>query len=396
MKRAKYIIIETLLIFLMSACSLTETIKNNILINNDDEILQEAITFKSYELYSQEGYPIISTYLPDNWTQNVIMNYRISSKYPLQAIASLSNPDDTFGIFYFSPMSFKDSTELLDGRRSADDGSHSILDYSSFYHYRDAYETSDLLLSTMGYKWIERDSFPIDQNILNEYNQKVQEKTKESFNIIKNTLDQGGLSYQSLQLNNCEATIDKSRGWISDGNASFYAETQTYVSMSDIRFEAATLMLINQLYGNETIDWQYDGFSIYWAVDEETFNNNYNLAQFIISNTGTTKSFDVAKDKVLSIMIPMVINGRQEIMDYGASIVNEVMQNWNDTNERVAQNWDDYILDQDRYVTNNGLEICVPTNANYVYYDDSTGDIVWSESALHDTGSQYQMINKKY
>lgn len=396
MKRVKYIIIETLLIFLMSACSSSKTIENNIVVNENEEILKDALTFSCYELYSQEGYPIVSTYLPDNWTQSVIMNYRISPKYPLQAIASLSSPDDTFGIFYFSPMNFKDSTELFDGRRSADDGSHSILDYSSFYHYRDAYETSDLLLSTMGYRWTDRDSLPIDQSILNEYNQKNLEKANVSFNQTKSVLDQSGLSYQSLELNNCEATIDKSRGWISDGNASFYAETQTYVSMNDIRFEAMTLMLINQVYGNETIDWQYDGFSIYWAIDEETFNNNYNLAQFIISNTGTTKSFEVAKDKILSIMIPMVINGRQEVMDYGSSIVNEVMQNWNDTNERVAQNWDDYILDQDRYVTNNGLEICVPTEANYVYFDDTTGDVIWTESALNEPGAQYQMINKKY
>ena len=165
--------------------------------------------------------------------------------------------------------------------------------------------------------------------------------------------------------------------------------------MSDVRFEAMDLMLGNQVYGTygeETINWQYDGFSVYWAVDEQTFNDNYNMVQFIISNTGTTQSFAAAQEQILSIMIPQIINGQIELIDYGASIVQDVMNNWNDTNDRVAQMWDDYILDQDRYSTPDGNEITVPTKADYVYYDNTNGSVIWTDSALIEPGSEYQQI----
>lgn len=116
------------------------------------------------------------------------------------------------------------------------------------------------------------------------------------------------------------------------------------------------------------------------------------MVQFIISNTGTTQAFAAAQEKILSIMIPQVINGQLEVSDYGASIVQEVMGNWNDTNDRVAQNWDDYILDQDRYSTSDGNEITVPTKADYVYYDDTNGSVIWTDSALIEPGPEYQQI----
>ena len=91
-------------------------------------------------------------------------------------------------------------------------------------------------------------------------------------------------------------------------------------------------------------------------------------------------------------MIPKIIKGIIEVNDYGASIVQDVMNNWNDTNDRVAQMWDDYILDQDRYSTPDGNEITVPTNADYVYYDETNGSVIWTDSALHEPGPEYQQI----
>lgn len=366
--------------------------ESNIKKDSNEMILKEAIHFNQRLLNCQEGYPIISTYIPDDWSTEVVMNYRISPKFPLQAAVALASSDGKYGVIYFSPMSFQDKTNLFDGTRTDDNGSHYILDYATYYHYRNAFETSDLCLSLLGYRWTKRDSYPVDSNVANEYNVGVKNKAAESFQSQKNYLDNSGIQYKSLQLIKSEGTIDRSRGWITDETDSFYAETTTYTRMEDIRFEAADLMLINQVYGNEIINWQYDGFSIYWATDEKTFNDNYDMAQFIISNTGTTQAFAAAQEKVLSVVIPMVLNGQQQINDYGASTVREVMGNWNDTNDRVAQNWDDYILDQDRYSTPDGNEITVPTKADYVYYDETNGSVIWTDSALYEPGPEYQQI----
>lgn len=385
-------------IFVYCACSKTNTSKPESATSADDKkdpnvtILKEAIHFNQHLLNCQEGYPIISTYIPDGWNTDVVMKYRISPKFPLQAVAALTSPDGKYGVICFSPMSFQDKTSLFDGTRTEDDGSHSVLEYATYYHCRNAFETSDLCLSTLGYRWTERDSYPVDSNVENEYNAGVKNKAAEAFQSQKNMLDYSGTQYKSLQLVKSEGTIDRSKGWLTNETNSVYAETTTYTSMEDIRFEATDLMLINQVYGYETINWQYDGFSIYWATDEKTFNDNYDIAQFIISNTGTTQAFAAAQDKLLSIVIPMVINGQQELSDYGASTVREVMENWNDTNDRVAQNWDDYILDQDRYSTPDGNEITVPTKADYVYYDETNGSVIWTDSALYEPGPEYQQI----
>ena len=363
--------------------------------DSNETILKEAVYFNQYLLNCQEGYPIISTYIPDDWSTDVVMNYRISPKFPLQAAVALASPDGKYGVICFSPMSFTDSTKILDGERTADDGSHDIMKYATNYHYRNAFDTSDLCLSLLGYRWTERNSYPVDSNVANEYDVGVKNKAAESFQSQKNYLDNSGIQYKSLQLIKSEGTIDRSRGWITDGTNSVYAETTTYTRMEDIRFEAMDLMLGNQVYGTygeETINWQYDGFSVYWAADEQTFNDNYDMVQFIISNTGTTQSFATAQEQILSIMIPKIIKGIIEVNDYGASIVQDVMNNWNDTNDRVAQMWDDYILDQDRYSTPDGNEITVPTNADYVYYDETNGSVIWTDSALHEPGPEYQQI----
>lgn len=363
--------------------------------NQNETILEKAVYFNQHLLNCSEGYPIVSTYLPDAWSTEVTMNYRISNEFPLQAVAELKSPDGKYGVICFSPMSFTDRTKILDGERTADDGSHEIMKYATYYHYRNAFDTSDLILSTMGYRWTDRDSYTVDSNVVNEYSAGVQNKAAQSVQLQKNYLDSNGIQYKSLQLMKSEGTIDRSRGLLTDGTKSLYAETTTYVGMSDVRFEAMDLTLGNQsygTYGEEIIDWQYDGFSVYWAVDEQTFNDNYNMVQFIISNTGTTQAFAAAQEKILSIMIPQVINGQLEVSDYGASIVQEVMGNWNDTNDRVAQNWDDYILDQDRYSTSDGNEITVPTKADYVYYDNTNGSVIWTDSALIEPGPEYQQI----
>ena len=53
--------------------------------DSNETILKEAVYFNQYLLNCQEGYPIISTYIPDDWSTDVVMNYRISPKFPLQA-----------------------------------------------------------------------------------------------------------------------------------------------------------------------------------------------------------------------------------------------------------------------------------------------------------------------
>ena len=98
------------------------------------------------------------------------------------------------------------------------------------------------------YRWTDRDSYTVDSNVVNEYSAGVQNKAAQSVQLQKYYLDSNGMQYKSLQLMKSEGTIDRSRGLLTDGTNSIYAETTTYVGMSDVHFEAMDLMLGNKVY----------------------------------------------------------------------------------------------------------------------------------------------------
>lgn len=359
-------------------------------------IPQNAEVFHHRQLLSNEGYPVVSTYLPDDWYEAAVtMNYRYSTRFPIHVITAMETQDGSCGIIYYSPMSFMDSTNLSDGKRTPDDGSNYILDYCTYYHYRDAYEVSDLALSLLGYSWQERDSMPVAESLVREYDTAARQTAEQAFREQKRMM--AGYNIEKLELENVCGTIDRSRGTISNGNgAPLYAETYVCAKTQTIDYVVQSFPQLNMRMGNVRTQWQYDGFFLYWAQDEETFNANYDKAQFIIANTGTSKSLAAAQEQYLSIVIPMIIQGREDAMNYGANIVRQVMTGWNDTNERVAQQWDDYILDQNRYISSDGSEFTVPTTADYVYYDSSNDSILWTDSALADPGPGYEQLNRKY
>lgn len=360
-----------------------------------DEILKNAVVFWHRQLTSNEGYPVVSTYLPENWKEvSVTMNYRYSTRFPLHVIAAMEAADGSCGIIYYSPMSFMDSTNYSDGKRTPDDGSQYILDYCIYQHYRDAYEVSDLALARMGYSWQERTSIPVEESVVQEYDTAARQAAEQAFADQKRMM--AGYNLERLELEDARGTIDRSRGYISNGNGMpLYAETYVCAKKQTIDFVAQSFPMINMSMGNVRTMWQYDGFFLYWALDEETFNANYDKAQFIIDNTGTTKSFTAAQQQFLSVVIPMILQGREDVMEYGANTVRQVMESWNDTNDRVAQQWDDCILDQDRYTSSNGYEFTVPTTAEYVYYDSSSDSVIWTDSALVNPGPEYEQLKRK-
>ena len=119
-------------IFVYCACSKTNTSKPESATSADDKkdpnvtILKEAIHFNQHLLNCQEGYPIISTYIPDGWNTDVVMKYRISPKFPLQAVAALTSPDGKYGVICFSPMSFQDKTSLFDEQAETSAGPYPL------------------------------------------------------------------------------------------------------------------------------------------------------------------------------------------------------------------------------------------------------------------------------
>lgn len=405
-KKRKAILWALVTVLVCAACGIPTPKENNIgeqgnLFSKfktgdvEDETLKNAEIFWHQQLNSNEGYPVVSSYLPEDWHPvSTTINYRYSTRFPMHVIAAMESQDGSCGIIYYSPMSFMDSTNLSDGKRTPDDGSQFILDYCTYHHCRDAYEVSDLALSLLGYSWQERTSIPVDQSTVQEYDAAARKTAEQAFEDQKRMMS--GFNIERLELKDVGGTIDRSRGYISNGNgAPLYAETYVCAKKQTIDFVAQSFSELNMSMGNVRTMWQYDGFFLYWAQDEATFNANYDKAQFIIANTGTTRSFTEAQQKFLDVVIPMILQGREDVMEYGANTVRQVMEGWNDTNGRVAQHWDDYINDQDQYTSSDGSEFVVPTTADYVYYDRDNDSLIWTDSALVNPGPEYEELKRK-
>ena len=94
---------------------------------------------------------------------------------------------------------------------------------------------------------------------------------------------------------------------------------------------------------------------------------------------------------MINEMIPRVKAGQTELANYAQQCIQSVQSSFNETNDRVMQEWDDYLLDQDRYMASDGTEIIVPTTAEYVYYNGDS--VVWADNAGYEPEAGYEQIN---
>lgn len=358
---------------------------------------ESVVSFEKMILRDSLGIDSVITWLPEGWSYQVFSDMTICENYPIQSVISLASPDGNYGIIIQTPMGYVDTveypTEITQGMQTPDDGSHEMLSYCTYLHARNASEYIDFFLNNLGWAFDGFYDMPIDHdaeeqliNLTNDYMYQQLATLEYAIQQEASSTSVGVEVYPA----GMDATIAIKRGPLVSGG---FIEARCVANQFTIRTDTyLNDNLIGLVVTQDRTIWRQLGTVVYWASDEEVFNENYDVCNFIINNTATTKMYQDAQQAILDYIIPKVVAGNIEVFNYAADTVNSVISDFSSTNDRVAQMWDDYILEQDRYSLSDGTEVIVPYTANYVYADDN-GNVRWSEYADYDPGAGYTQIN---
>lgn len=338
------------------------------------------------------GIDAFYTLIPEGWTASVNTNYTIHEKYPLQSFVNLKSPDSSVMITMITPMFYYEMNNSS-GSRTPDDCSVDMLKYATYLNYRQAAEYGDYVLKNAGMDWIYNEKLPVDQNQVDSIEAVMKRAGESSLQTLQYAYNNTyGNINTKVSLNDYGGFISRRKGLLTDGVNQQVAEMTSRVGEFTTLTESNIPNPLIQLdtYGYNTC-WGSFGIEIYAADDDDLFDKYYDMAQFIIENSGTTSMYEACKQSILNYIIPLVVQGNIEAFNQADSVMKDAMQSFSDTNDRVNQMWDDYILDQDRYSMSDGSQITVPTTANYVYSDGE--NVIWSEYASFEPGAGYQQIN---
>ena len=335
----------------------------------------------------------ISLYLPDGWNAGVRSDYRISARYPLQSKVEIVSDSGDCGRIVLTPFTYLDKVNC--DTKSQNYEENSILDYSTCLKYHNASDFTDYYLSSLGYKWVEYESSPVDRAIIDKLEAPLRKQAEACLDTAKiNYYAQVGVfgNNEATFSLDYEGTISQKTGIITNGSENLYAKTYCVGELCGSTIDGWLIGPTEKFPLKYQYDfWSHKGVSIYWAVDQETYNENEELAQFIIDNVATTKMYQQVEQRMINEMIPRVKAGQTELANYAQQCIQSVQSSFNETNDRVMQEWDDYLLDQDRYMASDGTEIIVPTTAEYVYYNGDS--VAWADNASYEPEAGYEQIN---
>ena len=334
----------------------------------------------------------ISLYLPDGWNANVKTDYRICAAHPLQSTVEITSDGGDCGIVVLTPFTYLD--KVNGDTKSQNYEENLMLDYATSFKYHNASDFTDYYLSSLGYKWVEYESSPVDRALIDQLEAPLPKQAEAM--LTKAKMDFASIAvYGNTDVEyrtDYEGTISKKVGIISNGSSNIFAKTYCVGELCGSTIEGDIIAPTERFPLKYQYDfWSHKGVSVYWAVDQETYDENEELAQFIIDNVATTKMYQQVEQRMINEMIPRVKAGQTELANYAQQCIQSVQSGFNETNDRVMQEWDDYLLDQDRYMASDGTEIIVPTTAEYVYYNGDS--VVWADNASYEPEAGYEQIN---
>lgn len=335
----------------------------------------------------------ISLYLPDGWNANVMTDYRVCAANPLQSRVTINSVNGDCGIIVLTPFTYLD---FVEGSTTSNNYEETrILDYMTSLKYHNASDFTDYYLNSLGYKWVEYESSPVDKAMIDKLEAPLQKQAEGVLETAKmNFYAQVGVlgNNEANYTMDYEGTIAQKVGIISNGNENLYAKTYCIGELCGSTIDGYLIGPGARFPFKYQYDyWTHKGMSLYWAIDQETYEENEELAQFIIDNVATTKMYQQVEQRMINEMIPRVKAGQTELANYAQQCIQSVQSSFNETNDRVMQEWDDYLLDQDRYMASDGTEIIVPTTAEYVYYNGDS--VVWADNASYEPEAGYEQIN---
>lgn len=341
----------------------------------------------------QTGVAVMSLLVPDGWKTSIQVDWTyMNETSPGRAFVTLSSPDGKIDLLYVSHMSFvQTNADNYVGNYNRNAlGVATELDYMTASEYSNhMLEAGKVTMLSAKSTYVDSDK---EENIKN-YASKV---GQEAYEYMKASMDytlQGVSSIQSsVDLTECDGQICIQHGPSNINGTNGYTET----ICEEIMYEITTNSYYDSFMGRIEFPsivktWVPYLFTIANFTDEATYQENYDLYRFLVSNMVLCADFEYLNYMLGSQYMEKAVQANIEITNYAYDIMSQSQQEAMQQEDAFVNNFCDYIYDQTTYTMSDGSSVAVPTSADYVYSDGN--DVIWTSSALYEPGAGYTQIN---
>lgn len=338
------------------------------------------------------GVAVMSLLVPQGWNSSVQVDWSyVNQTSPGRAFVVLSSPDEKISITYVSHMPFvqTNSDNYVGNYNMNYMGVATELDYMT------AYEYSMHMLERGKVTMLTSESTYIDSTKLdNIYNYAYQLGFNE-YQYVKESVDytmQGVTTmWASVDLTDYDGQVCIQHGTSNINGKSGYTETICEEIMYEITTTNYTSTAMGVLeYPSIVKTWNPYLFTIANFSDEATYIENYDLYRFLVANMVLCADFEYLNFVLGSQYVEQAVQANIEVTNYAYDVMNQYQQETMQQEEAFVNNFSDYIYDQTTYTLSDGAQVAVPTSADYVYSNGS--DVVWSNTASYEPGSDYVQI----
>lgn len=341
----------------------------------------------------QTGVAVMSLLVPDGWKTSIQVDWTyMNETSPGRAFVTLSSPDGKIDLLYVSHMSFVQTN----ADNYVGNYNRNALGVATELDYMTASEYSNHMLEAGKVTMLSAESTYVDsdkeENIKN-YASKV---GQEAYEFMKASMDytmQGVSSVQSsVDLTGCDGEICIQHGPSNINGTNGYTETICEEIMYEITINSYFDSFMGRVeFPSIVKTWVPYLFTIANFTDEATYQENYDLYRFLVSNMVLCADFEYLNYMLGSQYMEKAVQANIEITNYAYDIMSQTQQETMQQEDAFVNNFCDYIYDQTTYTMSDGSSVAVPTSADYVYSDGN--DVIWTSSALYEPGAGYTQIN---
>lgn len=381
------------------------SVKNDISIDYpDDSFIEEDTTeapvqYEENEVVNCErqiltdpatGVAVMSLLVPEGWNASVQVDWTYYNETnPGRAFVLLSSPDGSIEIMYISKVPFvqTNSSSYIGNYNRNALGVATELDYMSAYDY------SMHMLNAGKVTMLTSESTEVDsskQDNIRNFAYQIGEQSTEYFRAAVGRETQG-LQYMSgdVAFSAYDGQVAIQHGESNINGRTAYTET----ICEEIMYEHTLYIYASGLPTSEQVTrvWVPYMLTIANFTDEATYNENFELYRFLVSNMVICADFEYLNSVLGSQYVQNAIQANIEIQNYAHEVMQQYQRETMQQEDAFVDNFCDYIKDQTTYTMDDGSRVVVPIDGDYVYSNGT--DVIWSTSPSYDPGPGYTQIN---
>lgn len=362
---------------------------NDYLSENDVVVCNRQIVYDP-----QTNVAVMSVLVPEGWSASCYVDWQtyVNETCPGRAFVELRSPDNDICLQYASKTIFvqENKDTYVGNYHRSIESLMTELDYMNAQDYtQHMLELSQVSMKTSTEEYIDPERQNKMKNMAYEVGLKECDFLEQTIGDLYRNSSMG----YSLNLTDYDGRTYIQHGISNINGMECYTETICEEYMYETTLTTTIgAELVGYFNSAQIIKcWEPYLFTMAIFSDEKTYIDNRDLYRFLASNMILCKDFLYLNEVLGSQYVQMATQYNIEITNYAHDIMMQYQQETMQQEDAWVQNFSDYIYDQTTYTMSDGAEVAVPTSADYVYSDGN--NVVWTNSAMYDPGSDYTRIN---